>query len=254
MPTVRIWTVESDYDRDAVKCLANKLATYLQLDNLSIQASGRRALQSAGRNQPPRRNRHRSPSSDALRRATQNYLREDICVIFVIDQDSPMSTDQRRQEPNSLINQIERVVNDPHFRGKVFLAWAIQELEAWLLIDCLGIFCYFARQSPQYRTFDRDRIRQNSSFRLLVDRHQTGNTENIVEAVPGGRGAKEYLREFSEQILRAINPSMPQRNVNENRYKEAISPEVAEHIDINQDTLRRNNSLRHLGDVLAQFK
>ena len=49
MPTVRIWTIESDYDRDAVKCLANKLATYLQLDNLSIQASGRRALQSAGK-------------------------------------------------------------------------------------------------------------------------------------------------------------------------------------------------------------
>ena len=253
MPTVRIWTVESDYDRDAVKCLANKLATYLHLDNLSIQASGRRALQSAGRNQSSRRNRQRSPSSDPLRRATQNYLEEAACVIFVIDQDSPMSTHQRRREPNSLINQIERVVNDPHFRGKVFLAWAVQELEAWLLIDCLGIFCYFTRQSPQYRTFDRDRIRQNSSFSNLVNHHQTGNTENIVEAVPGGRGAKEYLREFSEQILRAINPSMPQRNVNEKRYHESISPEVAEHIDINQNTLRRNNSLRRLGDVLTRF-
>ena len=240
MPSVRIWTVESDYDRDAVRCLANKLATYLQLDNLSVQVAGRSAI--------PRR--HNSP----LRRATQNYLQQDDCVIFVIDVDGPMSTHQRRQEPNSLINQIERVVNDPHFRGKVFLAQAVQELEAWLLIDCLGIFCYFTRQSPQYRTFDRDRIRQNSSFRLLVDRHQTGNTENIVEAEPGGKGAKEYLEDFSEQILRALNPRMPQRNVNENRYKEAISPEVAEHIDINQDTLRRNNSLRHLGDVLAQFK
>ena len=240
MPSVRIWTVESDYDRDAVRCLANKLATYLQLDNLSVQVAGRSAI--------PRR--HNSP----LRRATQNYLQQDDCVIFVIDVDGPMSTHQRRQEPNSLINQIERVVNDPHFRGKVFLAQAVQELEAWLLIDCLGIFCYFTRQSPQYRTFDRDRIRQNSSFRLLVDRHQTGNTENIVEAEPGGKGAKEYLEDFSEQILRALNPRMPQRNVNENRYKEAISPEVAEHIDINQDTLRRNNSLCHLGDVLAQFK
>ena len=39
MPTVRIWTVESDHDRDAVKCLANKLATYLRLDNLSIRSS-----------------------------------------------------------------------------------------------------------------------------------------------------------------------------------------------------------------------
>ena len=193
MPTVRIWTLESDNDRDTVKCLANKLVTHLQLDNLSVQVEGRSAL--------PRR--HNSP----LRRATQNYLQQDACVIFVIDTDSPMSTYQRRQEPNSLINQIERVVSDPDFRGKVFLAWAVQELEAWLLIDCLGIFCYFARQSPQHRTFDRDRVMADRSFRNLVNRHQTGNTENIVEAVIGGRGAKEYLKDFSEQILRAINPS-----------------------------------------------
>ena len=239
MPTVRIWTVESDNDQDVVECLANKLVAHLQLDNLSVQVFGKSAI-------PRRRD---SP----LRRATQNYLRDADCVIFVIDQDSPMSTHQRRQEPNSLINQIERVVNDPHFRGKVFLAWAIQELEAWLLIDCLGIFCYFASQSPQYRTFDRDRIRQHSSFGPLIDRHQKGNTEHIVEAVPGGRGAKEYLREFSERILRALNPRMPERNVNEKRYDESISPEVAEHIDINQNTLRRNNSLRRLGDVLTRF-
>ena len=239
MPTVMIWTVESDNDRDVVKCLANNLATYLQLDNLSIEVVGSSAI--------PRR--HDSP----LRRATQNYLRDADCVIFVIDTDSPMSTHQRRQQPNSLINQIDRVINAPGFKGKVFLAQAVQELEAWLLIDCLGIFCYFTRQSPQYRTFDRDRIRQHSSFRPLIDRNQKGNTENIVEAVPGGRGAKEYLREFSEQILRAINPSMPQRNVNEKRYHESISPKVAEHIDINQNTLRRNNSLRRLGDVLTRF-
>ncbi len=239
MPTVRIWTVESDNDQDVVECLANKLVAHLQLDNLSVQVFGKSAI-------PRRRD---SP----LRRATQNYLRDADCVIFVIDQDSPMSTYQRRQEPNSLINQIKRVVADPHFRGKVFLAWAIQELEAWLLIDCLGIFCYFASQSPQYRTFDRDRIRQHSSFGPLIDRHQKGNTEHIVEAVPGGRGAKEYLREFSERILRALNPRMPERNVNEKRYDESISPEVAEHIEINQHTLRRNDSLRHLGDVLDKF-
>ena len=245
MPTVRIWTVESDYDRDAVECLANKLVTHLQLDNLSIQVVGNSAL--------PRPNRQGSSLSDILRRATQNYLKRDVCVIFVIDQDSPMSIHQRRQEPNSLINQVERVVNDRHFDGKVFLAWAVQELEAWLLIDCLGIFCYFARQSPQYRRFDRDRIGQNPSFRRLVDRHQTGNTENIVEAEIGGKGAKEYLEDFSEQILQAINPSMPQKNISAKQYKEAISPEVAEHIDINQRTLQRNNSLRRLGRVLTRF-
>ena len=239
MPTVRIWTLESNNDRDVVECLANKLVAHLQLDNLSVQVFGKTSI--------PRR--HHSP----LRTGTENFLKDADCVIFVIDTDGPISTHERRQQPNSLINQAQRIVNDPHFKDKVFLARAVQELEAWLLIDCLGIFCYFARQSPQYRAFDRDRIRQNSSFRRLVDRHQRGNTESIVEAEIGGKGAKEYLEGFSEQILQALNPRMPQRNISEKRYKEAISPDVAEHINIDQDTLRRNNSLHRLGDVLEQF-
>ena len=244
MPTVRIWTLESDYDAKAVKCLANKLVAHLQFGNLSIQAVGKSAL--------PKRRIKGTALSDILTKATQNYLKQDVCVIFVIDQDSPMSTHQRRQEPNSLINQIERVVNDRRFKGKVFLAQAVQELEAWLLIDCLGIFCYFARQSPQHRTIDR--VSANQSFAQLVRNYQTGNTENIVEAEIGGRGAKEYLRAFSERILRELNPRIPQKNVNENRYNEALAPKVAEHVEINQETLPRNNSLRYLGKVLAQFK
>ena len=245
MPTVRVWTLESDYDTEAVKFLANKLVTYLQLENLSIQSVGKRAL--------PKRDRKGEPLSNALRKATQNYLEEDACVIFVIDSDSPMSTHERRQQQNSLINQIERVINDSSFAGKVFLAQAVQELEAWLLIDCLGVFCYFASQSPRYRQIDRDRVSTNQSFTQLVRHYQSGNTENIVEAEIGGKGAKEYLTEFSEKILLALNPNMPSRNVNRQRYREAMSPEVAEHVDINQETLRRNNSLRKLGSVLAQF-
>ena len=111
-------------------------------------------------------------------------------------------------------------------RAKYFFAQAIQELEAWLLIDCLGIFCYFARQSPQHRTIDRDRVQDTPSFKRLVGKYQTGNTENIVEAEIGGRGAKECLRAFSEGILRELNPKMPQKNVSKNRYNEALAPKV----------------------------
>ena len=246
MPTVTIWTLESENDAKAVECLANKLVTHLQLGNLSIRAVGRSAL--------PKRKITGASLSDILKRATQNYLKQDACVIFVIDSDSPMSTHERRQQQNSLINQIERVVNNRHFDGKVFLAQAVQELEAWLLIDCLGIFCYFARQSPQHRTIDRDRVSANQSFAQLVRNYQTGNTEHIVEPEIGGKGAKEYLRAFSERILRELNPRMRQKNVNENRYNEALAPKVAEHIEISQETLPRNNSLRYLGKVLAQFK
>ena len=241
MSTIRIWTLESDYDAEAVKCLAHKLATHLRLNNLSIRSSGKRAI--------PRR----TGRIDTLTMVTQNYLKQDACVIFVIDRDGPMSDHQRRREPNSLINQIEKVINDACFTGKVFFAQAIQELEAWLLTDCLGIFCYFASKRRHYRENCRDSVSANQSFSQLVARYQKGNSENIIEAEVGGRGAKEYLREFSEQILRELNPDIPQKNVHSERYREAMSPKVAEHVVLDGQTLQRNISLRKLGDVLAQF-
>ena len=243
MTTVRIWTLESDNDREAVKCLANKLVKHLQLGNLSIETFGESAIPRSKRKEP-----------DTLRKATQNFLKEDAYVIFVIDNDSPMSTYQRRKEPNSLINQIEKVVNNSSFTGRVFLAQAVQELEAWLLIDCLGIFCYFASQSPQHRTIDRDGVLKNQASERLVTRYQRGDTEKIVEAERGRKGAKEYLKDFSKQILLTINRNMPLKNVDRKQYSEAISPELAEYVDINQDTLRRNNSLSHLGDVLRSIQ
>ena len=238
MPNVRIWTVESDNDAKAVKCLANQLATHLQLGNLSIRVSGKKELL----------------ERDPLRKKVQNYLREEACVIFVIDSDGPMSIHQRRQEPNSLINQVTRIVNDRRFAGRVFLAQAVQELEAWLLIDCLGVFCYFSSKSPRHRRISRSRILANPSFARLVSRYQRGNTEHIVETESGGRGAKEYLVAFSEQILLILNPNMPQRNLKRQRYHEAMSPNIVEHVVINRETLRRNDSLSKLGDLLARFK
>ena len=192
--------------------------------------------------------------SDRLKRATHNYLKEETCVVFVIDQDSPRSLHQRRQEPNSLINQIESLINERSLAGKVFLVLAVQELEAWLLIDCLGIFCYFASQRAQYRENCRHKVSTNRPLSRLVNRYQKGNTEAIVEVEVGGRGPKEYLIEFSAEVLLKLNPNMPNRNIKDQRYHEAISPEVAEHVDINQQTLGRNNSLRKLGDVLARFR
>ena len=242
MSTIRIWTLESDNDAKAVKCLANKLVTHLQLKNLSIQVSGRQAV--------PKRNY----SDDMLKTAVQNYLNEDTCVIFVIDSDGPISSYQRQQEPNSLINQITRVIEDSSFTSKVFLVKAVQELEAWLLIDCLGIFCYFASKVSRYRKICRDTVSTNQPFTRLVNHYQKGNTEYIVEAEIGGSGAKEYLIEFSKKILSELNPNIPHKNVNRQKYREKMSPEVAAHLLIDQHTLGRNNSLREPGNLLAQFQ
>ena len=236
MPSIRIWTLESDNDAKAVKCLANKLKAYLKLEAVSIDTTGRL--------KPPTR----------LKDAIQILLEDEDCVILVIDRDGPMARHERLQQPNSLINQTKQIVNDPNFAGKVFLVEAIQEFEAWLLIDCLGIFCYFATKRPQYRNNCRDKVSANPSLKRLVDRYQKGNTENIVEAEQGGRGAKEHLIEFSEKVLLALNPNMPLRNIDREKYREALSPEVAKHIVINRKTLQCNNSLKKLGDVIGQFQ
>lgn len=247
MPTIRIWALESDNDAKAVRCLANKLVEHLQLGAVSIQTvEGQRFLR-------------RSTSSGSLRdgllrNAVQNFIAQGEHIIFVIDHDSPVSLHQRRQEPNSLINQVQRIIQDRRFSGKVFFTPAIQELEAWFLVDCLGIFCYFASRRAQYRNNCRDIALATQSVVRLLGRYQRGNTENIVETVAGGNGPKEYLQDFSEQVLRAINPNMPSRNINRERYHENMAPVLAEHIVIDRQTLARNNSLRELGNVLAQFK
>ena len=246
MPNIRIWTLESENDAKTVKCLANKLVTHLQIGNLSVQTSGPKAV--------PRRNKKGASPSDILGMAVQNYLRQDACVIFVIDSDGPRAIHQRKQQPNSLINQITDVVKDRRFTGKVFLAPAVQELEAWLLTDCLGIFCYFASKVAQYRKIRRNHVSEKRSFIRLVNQYQKGDTEKIVEAEIGGKGAKEYLIEFSEKILRTCNPKMPDKNIDRQQYRENMSPEVAEQVLIDQRTLRHNNSLRELGTVLAKFQ
>ena len=236
MPSIRIWTLESDNDAKAIKCLANKLATFMQLGPITIHTAGRR-----------------KPSVQ-LGKAIQNYLKKDDCVIIIIDRDGPMAQHQRQQSPDSLINQINQIVNNSNFAGKVFFVEAIQELEAWLLIDCLGIFCYFATKRAQYRTNCRDKVSANPTLKRLVNGYQKGNTEIIVESEIGGKGAKEYLIEFSEKILSELNPNIPPKNIGREKYRERLSPEVAEYIVIDKETLQRNNSLKKLGDVIGQFQ
>ena len=240
MPSVRIWTLESDNDDKVVKCLANKLAEHLHLENISVRTASKKDVPKG--------------KDKGLAIATQNYLKQEDYVIFVIDNDGPMSRHQRDQEANSLVNQIQRIVNNHNFAGKVFFAPAIQELEAWLLIDCLGIFCYFASQRSQYRSNCRDRVSANQSFTRLLGRYQKGNTEHIVETEVGGNGPKEYLKDFSEKVLCTLNPNMRSRNISRERYYENMAPKLAEYVVIDHQTLARNNSLRELGNVLSQLK
>ena len=236
MPSIRIWTVESDNDAKAVKCLAQKISEFMELGPISIGISGRL-----------------KPSID-LEKAVQNYLKQDDCVIIILDQDGPMTQHKQLQQSNSNINKIKRIVNNRRFAGKVFLIEVVREFEAWLLIDCIGIFCYHATKRTQYKENCRNKVSTSPTLNRLVNRYQKGNTETIAEPVSGGKGAKEHLIEFSEKVLRELNPNLTPRNIDREKYHETRSPEVAEHIEINRETLRRNNSLKKLGEVIARFQ
>jgi len=244
MSGITIWTLESDYDRDAVKYLAEKLIHYRSLPNISIR--------SLGKSQIPKKIKGENDPAKALSRAVELYLKEDKCVIFVIDKDGVMSSHQRLKEPNSLINQIQKIVNDETFSGRVHLAWAVCELEAWLLVDCAGIFCYFAHTKNKYKQDCRNAISDKKNIMKLIGKYQKGNTELITEAVSGGKGVKEYLTEFSKDILKTLNPKMKDKDIADEKYRERLSPEIAKFIEINADTVKRNNSLQYLGKLISQ--
>jgi hypothetical protein len=251
---VRIWAVESEYDAAVVKCLGEKLAAHFQLD-LSILSSGSKAFNDAFH----------------LEKAVRNYLMQVDCVIFVLDCDSEITKKKKRQERNSLLSQIKRVLQkqefeDCVFEDCVFLIEAVNEIEAWLLVDCIGIFIYFAhnhhslpkecqnylKQPEEDRAKCRERLMQNKVFSGLINRYQKGDTETIEESVPGGKGAKEYLEKFSEEIIETLNPGIKNKTKEAKKYKENRSPELAKYIEINEITLNRNNSLKNIGLLIKK--
>ncbi|MFM7580767.1 MAG: hypothetical protein ACKO5Q_28050, partial [Microcystaceae cyanobacterium] len=115
-------------------------------------------------------------------------------------------------------------------------------LEAWLLVDCLGICCYYTKQAT---------TRNNAEWQKFSQKYQKGDTQFIIEAELGGKGAKEYLEDFSDAINLKINPNLSQKlkNLKDKRYQEKDSPSVANHLLINDQTLSRNLSLHQF----AQF-
>ena len=133
MPTVRIWTLEPDHDAKAIERLANKLATDLQVNNLSIRTADKKAF--------AKHDSGNDSLNDTLMTATQHCLQTDDRVIFVVNPVPPIPIHQRPQEPDSLIHHVEQIVDDDRFAGRVFLAQGVHELKAWLSVVCksLGI-------------------------------------------------------------------------------------------------------------------
>ncbi|MFN7502504.1 MAG: hypothetical protein ACK5QV_16955 [Dolichospermum sp.] len=232
MPSIRLWVPESDYDSKAVGCIANKIVA-LYGGDITIQLADKQGF-----------NRATNPKiQDGLKKAVDAYLKNDILVIFLLDSDGIESQNQRRREKNSLVNRIEEVVN--LFEGRVKYFPMVQELEAWLLVDYLGICCFFTKNDH----------RNNQEWIKFAKSKQRGQTDLIAEAESGGRGAKEFLVKASQEILIKHNPNLRDKpkNLKESQYEESQSSKIAEYIKIDYETLGRNKSLLDFANCLHQL-
>lgn len=232
MPSIRLWVPESDYDSKAVGCIANKIVA-LYGGDITIQLADKQGF-----------NRATNPKiQDGLKKAVDAYLKNDILVIFLLDSDGIESQNQRRREKNSLVNRIEEVVN--LFEGRVKFFPMVQELEAWLLVDYLGICCFFTKNDH----------RNNQEWIKFAKSKQRGQTDLIAEAESGGRGAKECLVKASREILIKHNPNLRDKpkNLKESQYEESQSSKIAEYIKIDCETLGRNKSLLDFANCLHQL-
>jgi hypothetical protein len=230
MRSVRIWTPESDYDRDAVVCIAEKIVGYNELD-LAIQSASKQGFNDV------------ASKPNGLQKAVNTYLKRNDLVIFLIDADGNQALDKRKREKNSLVNRIEAVVKASEGKAKLILM--LQELEAWLLVDCLGICCYFTGNSQD---------RNQKKWEQFAKKKQKGKTNLIEEANVGGKGAKEYLVELSKEILIEKNPKLKNKpkNLKQSQYSEDKSPKVAECLEINSQTIKRNDSLEEFAKCLNE--
>jgi hypothetical protein len=234
MPSILIWTPESDYDSKAVRCIAEKIIAFYGI-YIKIKEGSKTAYNQAFQKKP----------EDGLQKQVNIYLKTNDLVIFLIDYDGIQSYTQRGKEPNSFVNRITKVVNST---DRAVLIYIKQELESWLLVDCLGICCYF---NEKVNKKDKN-TRNKQDWIKFAKRNQHGNTDLIVEADNQSKGAKEYLEALSDKINCEINPKLEQKrqNLREKCYRERDSPEVAKYIEINQQTLARNESLKEFAKYL----
>lgn len=242
MTTIRVWALESDYDKAAVQRISEKIATHYG-SNVTVVSAGKSSL-SAVAKQP-----------NGLERAVTNYLKQDHRLVFILDADGPATLAQRRHQPNSLINQATSLLRKPQFEGKLFLVLIEYELEAWLLIDCAGIAGFFVKDYLKLTPENcHARINEKIDLLRLISKRQSGDTTRFVESFPGERSAKEEIKSFSVDVLRATNPKLKPSDLSAKSYTEAMAPAICDYVRIADDTIRRNRSLLQLAELILETR
>lgn len=220
MVKVCLWTPESDHDGIAVRTLVNNIKNGLGAEHLIVSTAGRRPYQEAAR-------------QGKLKTSVEIYLKQFDHILFLLDYDNPESDAQRRKEAGSFINRIRPVCEA--LPEKVHLVIMMAELEAWLLVDVLGLCVHFAELTSRPT---------DGEWLTFANKRQTGNTETIREAGPGLPGVKEHLVRLSKEILKQKNRRLKKRDLIERCYVESMAPKVAERLLLTPEALKRNPSLQ----------
>ena len=164
--------MQSDCDAKAVKFLENEFLRFRQLEYLAIRTTGRSALRKC--------HQKGEPIASCLQKAIQHYLKQDNCIIFVVDPDS-----QRQQESKSLVNQLKCVVKDANFSDKVFFLLDLQKSKFAIPIQWQRIVSRFRAEVES----ERKRFREEWD-RTLARFHEA------FADVP----EKEVIRDFEEAL------------------------------------------------------
>lgn len=242
---ILLWALESDYDAETVKIITHKIFQNHNL-NIDIHAEGK-----------PKRGIVKQ-GAKGLVNAVKNYLKDSECVIFVIDRDGTKATAERRAQPNSLINQVEQVLSHAEFCGKMHLVLAVNEIEVWLLVDCVGIFYFFTQnhyslpKECKGKNLDEHQCREiiQIKYKKFINKYSSNNTEVIEEPESGSRkGAKEYLEKFTGEIYKLLHEGDKKVHTDW-KYAERTSPDIAKHLKIDTLTMSKNASLKTFSDNL----
>ncbi|RKU26482.1 hypothetical protein C6499_13270 [Candidatus Poribacteria bacterium] len=172
MLSVRVWNLQSDGDAKAVGFLENEFFRFRQLGDIAIRTAGRSTLRKC--------HTKGIPISSSLRKAIENYFKQDDYIIFVTATDQ-----QHQQESNSLINQLRHVVKDCGFSDKVFFLPDIQECDD-------SISTQWQRIVSRFRTeVENERKRFREEWNRTV-----AHFHNAFADIP----EEEVMRHFEEAL------------------------------------------------------
>ena len=172
MLTVRVWNLQSNCDAEAVKFLENEFFRFRQLGDIGIRTAGRSTLRKC----------HKKGSliSSSLRKAIENYFKQDDYIIFVTD------PDQREPlESKSLVEEIRGVAKDSDFSDKIFFVPDIQECRDSIPTEWQCIVSRFRTET------ERERKRFRKEWNRTV-----AHFHNAFADMP----EEEVIRDFEEAL------------------------------------------------------